>query len=183
MKREKASEVGRGFPCPCRRPARFGTHSDPDHRRCGGRGYVDLRGDPKDHRWLRAALEAGYRGDCLRRQVGAVLVSPAGDVLGRGANVALVKPGCADEEDGLGCAMVGGHCVRTVHAEVAAVADAARRGLRTDGATMYSTLCPCWMCFKAAVSAGVRRVVYVEFEPYGVGDYLCAPSDVELVEL
>lgn len=53
---------------------------------------------------------------------------------------------------------------RCVHAEMAAVCDAARRGVAIESATLYSTTFPCHGCAKHVVAAGILRVVYVE--PY-----------------
>jgi tRNA(Arg) A34 adenosine deaminase TadA len=53
----------------------------------------------------------------------------------------------------------GGGGNSDVHAEVAAVAEAARRGVPTLSATAYVTMPPCRRCFGALVAAGVRRVV------------------------
>jgi len=47
-----------------------------------------------------------------------------------------------------------------VHAEQNALITAARFGIKVDGATLYTTLSPCFGCLKEAVQAGVRRVVY-----------------------
>jgi deoxycytidylate deaminase len=54
---------------------------------------------------------------------------------------------------------------RSVHAEMAAITDAARRGCAVHGATMYITTFPCHECARNIVAAGIRRVVFVE--PYG----------------
>lgn len=53
---------------------------------------------------------------------------------------------------------------RIVHAEMAAIADAARRGLSMQDATLYTTTFPCHVCARHIVAAGIKRVVYVE--PY-----------------
>lgn len=53
---------------------------------------------------------------------------------------------------------------RSVHAEMAALIDASRRGIKVHGATMYATTFPCHECAKHIVAAGIPRVVYVE--PY-----------------
>lgn len=53
---------------------------------------------------------------------------------------------------------------RIVHAEMAAIADAARRGLSLQGSTLYTTTFPCHVCARHVVAAGAKRVVYVE--PY-----------------
>lgn len=54
----------------------------------------------------------------------------------------------------------GTHCVATVHAEMNAIAQAARQGTSTRGATMYCSHCPCWNCFKVISAAGIKEVVY-----------------------
>jgi len=53
---------------------------------------------------------------------------------------------------------------RAVHAEMAAITDAARRGVSVEGATMYVTTFPCHLCARHIVAAGIVRVKYVE--PY-----------------
>jgi deoxycytidylate deaminase len=53
---------------------------------------------------------------------------------------------------------------RTVHAEMAALIDAARRGVSVRGQTLYTTTFPCHNCTKHLIAAGIDRVVYVE--PY-----------------
>jgi len=53
---------------------------------------------------------------------------------------------------------------RTVHAEMAALMDAARRGVSVNGSILYTTTFPCHLCARHIVAAGISRVVYVE--PY-----------------
>ena len=53
---------------------------------------------------------------------------------------------------------------RSVHAEMAALCDAARRGTSVDGGTLYTTTFPCHNCAKHIVAAGIKHVVYIE--PY-----------------
>jgi deoxycytidylate deaminase len=53
---------------------------------------------------------------------------------------------------------------RMVHAEMDALLCCARINVSTMGATMYCTTFPCHNCAKHIVSAGIRRVVYIE--PY-----------------
>lgn len=53
---------------------------------------------------------------------------------------------------------------RSVHAEMSALSEAAHRGIAVDGASMYSTTFPCHLCARHIISAGVRRVIYIE--PY-----------------
>jgi deoxycytidylate deaminase len=68
--------------------------------------------------------------------------------------------------------------IRAVHAEMAAVTDAVRRGVSVAGTVLYVTTFPCHHCARHLVAAGVRRVVYVA--PYAKslaeelhGDAIC----------
>jgi dCMP deaminase len=51
------------------------------------------------------------------------------------------------------------HCVRTIHAEQNAMLQAARNGIKLDGATIYVTMEPCRTCAMFIISAGIKRVV------------------------
>jgi deoxycytidylate deaminase len=53
---------------------------------------------------------------------------------------------------------------RAVHGEMAALTDAARRGVSVQGCIMYVTTFPCHLCARHIVSAGIASVIYVE--PY-----------------
>jgi len=53
---------------------------------------------------------------------------------------------------------------RTCHAEMEAVLAAARIGASARDATLYTTTFPCHQCARLIVTAGLRRVVYIE--PY-----------------
>jgi len=65
------------------------------------------------------------------------------------------------------------HCVRTNHAEVNAIALAARNGVSIDGATLYCKLAPCYTCAKMVINAGIKRIVcqkryHADKESYGL---------------
>lgn len=53
---------------------------------------------------------------------------------------------------------------RAVHAEESAICDAARRGIKLKGATLYCTTFPCHLCAKHIIAVGIKRVVYIH--PY-----------------
>jgi len=53
---------------------------------------------------------------------------------------------------------------RIVHAEMAAITDAARLGRSLKGMTLYCTTFPCHICARHIVSTGIDRVVFIE--PY-----------------
>lgn len=82
-------------------------------------------------------------------RVGALILSPSGEVVGRGVH----------------------HGAGSAHAEVEAIADARRRGSAVDGSTVVVTLEPCahqgrtGPCTGALVDAGVERVVFGQPDP------------------
>jgi deoxycytidylate deaminase len=53
---------------------------------------------------------------------------------------------------------------RAVHAEMAALAEAARRGTSVSGCTMFVTTFPCHLCARHIVASGILRLRYIE--PY-----------------
>lgn len=89
-------------------------------------------------------------------------------------------PHCDDVQ----CRMVDGHCSRTVHAELNAIAQAARNGARVEGATAYVTALPCWSCAKVLFNVGIVRVVYSEaYRPDPMVITTAAALGVDLVEI
>ena len=112
------------------------------------------------HRYfMNLALQAATRSTCPRKHVGAVIVRDK-SILSTGYNGSIRgAPHCDDA----GCLMENGHCVRTVHAEANAIVQAARNGVRLDGAEIYVTASPCFNCFKLIVNAGIRTVYFGEF--------------------
>lgn len=110
------------------------------------------------------AEAAAKRGSCDRKQVGAVITQDQ-RVVATGYNGSISGlPHCDD----VGHDMVDGHCVRTIHAEMNALTQAAKFGTAVDGATIYTTASPCWACFRVLANAGIREFVYLE--PYRYDD-------------
>lgn len=98
------------------------------------------------------------RSTCLRLLVGAVLAQD-GRIVSMGYNgVPAGLPHCEPETCGPDTP-----CDITVHAEANCIAFAAKTGIATDGATLYTTHSPCNECAKLIINAGIKRVVYWEF--------------------
>ena len=113
-----------------------------------------------DEYFLRLARAVAERSTCTRKSVGCVLVRNR-IVLSTGYCGSIRgQPHCID----VGCDIdpATGGCIRTVHSEINAIAQAARYGANTDGTTAYITLSPCSNCFKALANAGIIRIVYLE---------------------
>ena len=123
--------------------------------------------------WMRLAIEEaeqarGTTGD--NPWVGCAIVSPHGELVGRGHTLG---PG----ED---------------HAEIAAARDAHARGQRVVGATLYSTLEPCSFhgrtpaCSRSIAERGIGRVVIGMRDPHprvnGAGMLILRNAGVEVIE-
>lgn len=92
---------------------------------------------------MRLALaEAARSGDDV--PIGAVVLDPQGNVIGRGRNEREL------------------HGDPTAHAEIVAMREAARHigEWRLEGCTLVVTLEPCTMCAGAIVNARVARLVF-----------------------
>ncbi len=118
----------------------------------------DVRVDWHDY-FMKIAEQVATRSTCDRKHVGAVIVRDK-TILSTGYNGSLRgAPHCDDA----GHDLENGHCVRTVHAEANAVAQAAKNGVRIDDSEIYVTASPCLTCFKLIANAGVCVVYYKEF--------------------
>jgi len=132
-----------------------------------------------DRYFMNLAVQAATRSTCPRKAVGAVIVRDRA-VLATGYNGSIRGlPHCTD----VGCLMVNGHCVRTVHAEANAILQAAKHGVRLEGAEIYVTASPCWDCFKLVANAGINRVLYGEFYRDERIIEFAREADMELVDL
>jgi dCMP deaminase len=108
-----------------------------------------------DEYFLKLAMLASERATCPRMHCGCVLVKDR-FVLSTGYNGSLPgQPHCEDA----GCLIVDNHCVRTNHAEINALVQAARHGVNVVSATAYITNMSCTTCAKALIAAGIKRVV------------------------
>ena len=91
-----------------------------------------------------ALLEARQAWEVGEVPVGAIVVDPQGEIIGRGHN----QPIASHDP--------------TAHAEIVALRQAAshRRNYRLPGCTMYVTIEPCIMCLGALLQARIRRLVF-----------------------
>ena len=106
--------------------------------------------------FMNIALEVAKRSTCERAQVGAVIVRDK-RILTTGYNGSpRGLPHCSE----VGCLMDNGHCVRTLHAEQNAIIQAALHGVITEGAIIYVTHQPCFICAKTIINAGISEIVY-----------------------
>ena len=106
---------------------------------------------------LNVAEQIKERATCKKAKVGAVLINDEKAIISTGYNGAPKKgKECLE----VGCLIVDNHCVRTTHAEINAITQAASQGSPTRNSTMYTTITPCFTCIKTMINAGVKRVVF-----------------------
>lgn len=109
--------------------------------------------------FMNIAEQVATRSTCDRKHIGAVIVRDK-TILSTGYNGSIRgAPHCDDA----GHDMENGHCVRTVHAESNAVAQAAKHGIGIDRAEIYVTASPCLTCFKLLANSGIKVIYYKEF--------------------
>lgn len=108
-----------------------------------------------DEYFLKLAMLASERSTCPRMHCGCVLVKDR-FVLATGYNGSLPEQEHCED---IGCLIVDNHCVRTNHAEINALVQAAVHGVVIKGATAYVTNMSCTTCAKALIAAGIERIV------------------------
>jgi dCMP deaminase len=117
-----------------------------------------------DEYFLMIAKLAATRSTCLAFPVGAVIVKDR-QVLATGYNGSPSGTVHCTEQGfcypGLRtCRESGEFPSRAIHAEANAIAQAAKHGIPTGGATIYVTLEPCLSCLKLIISSGIKEVFY-----------------------
>jgi len=108
----------------------------------------------------------GIRATCNRGRSGALIVGTKKNIIGAGyVGSPSGLPHCDEvghefnyvsKDEGK---TYSKHCVRTVHAEMNAIFNAAKAGSKLDGATMYCNMAPCKRCAMAIIQVGIKRVI------------------------
>ncbi|MEO0238003.1 MAG: dCMP deaminase family protein [candidate division WOR-3 bacterium] len=128
------------------------------------------------------------RATCLRRKVGAIIVKDR-HILSTGYNGPPKGVKHCDELGG--CLreklnVPSGERMelsRAVHAEQNAIIQAAKLGINIEGADMYVTNQPCFICAKMIINAGIRRVIINEGYPDKYAEEILKEANVELIVL
>jgi dCMP deaminase len=106
-----------------------------------------------DDYFMSIALLASRRSPCSRLHVGSVIVKN-NRLISMGYNGFIA-----------GCPHIShirdNHEQSTIHSEINAITDCAKRGVSLDGAKIYITHYPCLQCFKAICSSGIKEIIYM----------------------
>lgn len=156
-----------------------------------GRGYYSMNNqivnDPDCDMIIMADVINNMtpRYSCLRPPgaAGAAVINKNHWIVYGDVKPADGSPTCKDLGE---CMIEDGHCVRTIHAEVRAIMNAAKYHIAVDGGTIYSILKPCFQCTKVIVTAGITRIVYagIAYDEERTKQLLeNAPQKIEIVQL
>jgi dCMP deaminase len=141
-----------------------------------------------DQYFLLITRQVADRSTCKRAKVGAVIVRDK-SILATGYNGSpaglphCTEVGCLIYESRTPTGEVEENCFRTIHAEINAIAQAARNGSSIRDADIYITHTPCIHCFKVLINTGIKRVLYEK--PYKIAtlDELRRYCDVGLIQI
>lgn len=127
-----------------------------------------------DEYFMIIAKVVSIRSTCNSRHIGVVVVKDK-HILATGYNGAM--PGyehCTDKtmsDGGVYCERRAQNvvdldkynfCIAS-HAESNAISQAANKGISLNGGVIYTTLFPCFNCFKMVVMSGIKKIIY-EYE-------------------
>ena len=141
-----------------------------------------------DQYFLTITRQVAERSTCQRAKVGAVIVRER-NILTTGYNGApaglphCTEVGCLVYESKTPNGEIEENCYRTIHAEINAIAQAAKNGTNISGADIYVTHTPCIHCLKVLINTGIRRIFYEKAYKLHTLHELLASSQVELQEI
>jgi len=118
-----------------------------------------------DQYFMTITRQVAERSTCSRAKVGAVIVRDR-SILATGYNGApaglphCIEAGCLVYRSETPDGEVEENCFRTIHAEINAIAQAAKNGVAIQGGSIYITHTPCIHCFKVLINTGITRICY-----------------------
>ena len=140
--------------------------------------------------WMDCAFLEGKKSGCIRAEslIGAVAVKE-GQVVAGGYNgvVGKIMPCCNR-----------GYCIRKklnipsgtqreiaycICAEQRMICNAARDGVKLEGAEVYVTHKPCAICTRLMIESGIARAFFKSDYPNQFTDEICKESGFEMIKL
>ncbi len=124
-----------------------------------------------DEYFMSIARVVASRSNCVKRNVGAVVVSDR-RIISTGYNGTprgvrnCNEGGCPRCASGAESGTRLDECLCS-HAEENAITQAAYHGVSVRGASVYTTFSPCLICTKIVINAGIRELVYDARFPLG----------------
>ena len=106
-----------------------------------------------DEYFMSIALLASCRSSCERLAVGSVIIKN-NRLISMGYNGFIAGAPHVSH-------IINDHEQATVHSEMNAIVDCARRGVSLENATIYVTHFPCLNCYKAITACGIKNIIYL----------------------
>lgn len=141
-----------------------------------------------DHYFLNITRQVAERSTCPRAKVGAVIVRDR-SILASGYNGApsglphCTEVGCLVYESRDPDGQIEENCYRTIHAEINAIAQAAKNGVSIRDADIYVTHTPCIHCLKVLINTGIKRILYDQAYKLETVRQLLGAADVQLINI
>lgn len=141
-----------------------------------------------DEYFMTITRQVAERSTCTRAKVGAVIVRDK-NILATGYNGApaglphCTEVGCLVYKSVTPSGEIEENCFRTIHAEINAIAQAAKNGHAIRDADIYITHTPCIHCFKVLVNTGIKRIVYERAYKLATLEELLRHTEVTLAQV
>lgn len=144
---------------------------------------VKISKDDFDKQMMLAAAESSKKSSDWWRRVGAVVVKD-GEIIISACNQHVPSPHMPNANgDPRSCFHKGVHLELStaIHAEAATIAEAAKKGVSLEGASIYVTHFPCPPCAKIIAYSGIKKIYYTI--GYGVldGESILKSKGVEII--
>ncbi|MHB1439329.1 MAG: deoxycytidylate deaminase [Cuniculiplasma sp.] len=135
-----------------------------------------------DRYFMEMAKLASSRANCVRRQVGALIIKDH-NILATGYNG---PPTGAQHCDVVGCIRIDmdipsgerHELCRGLHAEQNAIIQAAVHGVSIRDGVIYTTTFPCVVCAKMIINARLKEIIYLDGYPDELSELMLLESDV-----
>lgn len=76
------------------------------------------------------------------------------------------------------------HEINTIHSEINSICDAAKRGININNSTIYITHYPCLNCIKSIISAGIKKIIYLDdYKNDDVVSILLLNSGIQIIKI
>jgi dCMP deaminase len=111
----------------------------------------------EDYMMLLARAIGANNGTCDRARIGVIIATKDGEILVKGWNTSVRGTKTCDE---IGHYIIKNHCIRTIHAEQMAIANATRDKISLKNSIAYITHKPCVSCLKSLISCGVKKIYF-----------------------
>lgn len=129
-----------------------------------------------DEYFMSIAVLASCRSPCARLNVGSVIVKD-NRIVSMGYNGFIAGASHTS-------ILLEGHEQATIHSEINAITDCAKRGVCLDGSVIYITHYPCINCFKCIASCGIRRIIYMDdYNNNQIVGQLAEDAEIQIVKI